>query len=107
MGLVDAGRAGIQHNSVRRASVFRGNLLVAHVRQDRLGVALERIAPAAGTGQLVQQLVTTGHVECGLGWQHLLVRTGIEDVARPPAGSSARQAVRGKAAAVGADLKRA
>jgi hypothetical protein len=48
-GFVDVSAAGIQHHAVRRTSVLWGDLLVPNVRQDRLGIALERVAPAAAT----------------------------------------------------------
>src|SRR5262252_649079 len=79
--LGDALAAGIEYHAIAGTGMLGSDLLVADVVQHAPRVALERVAPAAGARQLVQQDVAVGDLERRLTRQEPLVPTRIQHIA--------------------------
>ena len=81
-GLVDASRRGIDHHAVVVARRLQADQLVAHVAQDAGGIALQRIAPAAGARLLVAEDVAAPHGHRDLGGDVALLAAPVVSTLR-------------------------
>src|SRR6185295_15292022 len=102
---VDAPGRGVDDHAVVRACALGGEEFVSHVTQHSLGIALERIAPAAAAGENVTEHVALADRHRELRGNEPAVGIGIEIVFRWLAGTAAIEAEWPMVAPVRTDLQ--
>ena len=104
-GMIDPPRGAIDDHAVVIARSALTDQLVAQVAQHGLRIALQRIAPAAGAGELVAEDIAMLDGLGELARQGAFVRPRIHRVARGLAGAPAIEPVGAEGVAVGAHLE--